>query len=63
MTAEFFREPYSADERFVGTGLTVINPPFVFAAEAEKVLTTLAPLLGSGAAATFSVFTSSSPRP
>jgi 23S rRNA (adenine2030-N6)-methyltransferase len=63
VTAEFFREPYSADERFVGTGLTVINPPFVFAAEAEKVLTTLAPLLGSGDAATFSVFTSSSPRP
>ncbi|MEF2551844.1 23S rRNA (adenine(2030)-N(6))-methyltransferase RlmJ [Aurantimonas sp. A2-1-M11] len=62
VTAEFFREPYSADERFVGTGLTVINPPFVFAEEAEAVLKTLAPLLGSGADATFSIFTSTSPH-
>lgn len=53
---EFFREPYSADERFVGTGMVVINPPFVFAAEAEAVLKALSPVLASDPGATFRVF-------
>lgn len=53
--AEFLVEPMSAEERFVGTGLAVINPPFVFAAEAEALLSRLLPVLGRGRTATFAV--------
>ena len=39
VTAEFFLEPYDPDEpRFVGTGLAVLNAPFVFADEARAIL-------------------------
>ncbi|ORE95087.1 23S rRNA (adenine(2030)-N(6))-methyltransferase RlmJ [Aurantimonas sp. 22II-16-19i] len=53
--AEFLAEPMSAEERFVGTGLAVINPPFVFAEEAEALLSRLLPVLGRGTTATFAV--------
>nr|WP_246232923.1 23S rRNA (adenine(2030)-N(6))-methyltransferase RlmJ [Aurantimonas aggregata] len=56
IVAEFLREAYSPDERFVGTGLAVINPPFVFAEEAETILARLVPLLGHGPTATARVF-------
>ncbi|MBO0660964.1 23S rRNA (adenine(2030)-N(6))-methyltransferase RlmJ [Jiella sp. MQZ9-1] len=56
----FLREPLSPDERFVGTGLFVINPPFVFADEAAAILSTLAPVLGRGNAATFAIKVSTS---
>ena len=55
--AEFLREPYTPDERLVGSGLAVINPPFVFAEEAKAVLKRLAPVLGRGNKATSTVFT------
>ncbi|MEX6506554.1 23S rRNA (adenine(2030)-N(6))-methyltransferase RlmJ [Jiella sp. M17.18] len=54
--AEFLREPYTPDERLVGSGLAVINPPFVFAEEAEAVMARLLPILGRGNAATAQVF-------
>ena len=60
--AEFLREPASAEERLVGTGLAVINPPFVFKAEAEALLSLLVPVLGRGSAATFTV-KASQPKP
>ena len=53
--AEFFREPPGREERFVGTGLAVINPPFVFAEEAETLFALLAPVLERGSKATYSV--------
>ncbi|RIY03549.1 23S rRNA (adenine(2030)-N(6))-methyltransferase RlmJ [Aureimonas flava] len=46
VAADFFREPFSADERLVGTGFAVVNPPFTFAAEAEAVMRALLPVLG-----------------
>ncbi len=46
IAADFFREPFSADERLVGTGFVVINPPFTFAEEAEVTMRTLIPVLG-----------------
>ncbi|HEX2018021.1 MAG TPA: 23S rRNA (adenine(2030)-N(6))-methyltransferase RlmJ [Aurantimonas sp.] len=56
VVAEFLREAYSADERFVGTGLAVVNAPYVFAEEAEAILARLVPLLGHGPTATARVF-------
>ncbi|MCE7029268.1 23S rRNA (adenine(2030)-N(6))-methyltransferase RlmJ [Jiella avicenniae] len=53
--AEFCRESPAREERFVGTGLAVINPPFVFAAEAETLFDLLAPVLERGSKATYSV--------
>ncbi len=53
--AEFLREAPGADERFIGTGLAVINPPFVFAAETEALFKLLAPALERGSRATYSV--------
>ncbi|TFF23098.1 23S rRNA (adenine(2030)-N(6))-methyltransferase RlmJ [Jiella endophytica] len=53
--AEFLREPMTTEERFVGTGMAVINPPFVFREEAETLLSLLAPVLGRGSMATSSV--------
>jgi 23S rRNA (adenine2030-N6)-methyltransferase len=52
-----------ADERFVGTGLAVINPPFVFAEEAKAVLKRLVPLLGHGSTATARVFAPTADTP
>ncbi len=45
-TAEFFREPFGEEERLVGSGLAVVNAPFVFKAEAEAVMAALLPVLG-----------------
>ncbi|MEC5290632.1 23S rRNA (adenine(2030)-N(6))-methyltransferase RlmJ [Aurantimonas sp. C2-5-R2] len=56
VVADFFRAPYSADQRFVGTGMAVINPPFVFAEEAEAIMKALLPVLGRDPGATYEVF-------
>jgi len=58
--AEFYREAWEpgeagAAETFVGSGLAVINPPFVFADEAERIFSQLSPVLGRGKVATFSI--------
>lgn len=45
-TAEFFREPFPVEERLIGSGLAVINPPFVFRQEAETIMQALLPALG-----------------
>ncbi|KQT88417.1 23S rRNA (adenine(2030)-N(6))-methyltransferase RlmJ [Aurantimonas sp. Leaf443] len=58
VVTEFFVEPYSPDERFVGTGLAVLNPPFVFAQEAGEILKKLRALLGRNPGATYDVFPS-----
>ncbi|SMC36829.1 23S rRNA (adenine2030-N6)-methyltransferase [Fulvimarina manganoxydans] len=44
------------DERFVGTGLAVINPPFVFAEEAQTIFDALLPVLARDPSATARVF-------
>ncbi|MBB3949494.1 23S rRNA (adenine(2030)-N(6))-methyltransferase RlmJ [Aureimonas jatrophae] len=44
-TAELLREPVGADERLVGTGFLVVNPPWTFVPEAERLLNLLRPLL------------------
>lgn len=46
VSAEFYREPFTADETLVGTGLVVVNPPYTFVAEAEALMTALLPVLG-----------------
>lgn len=46
IAADFFREPFSADERLVGTGFAVVNPPYTFAAEADAIMRALLPVLG-----------------
>ncbi|WP_279483252.1 23S rRNA (adenine(2030)-N(6))-methyltransferase RlmJ [Aureimonas sp. SK2] len=46
IAADFFRDPFSAEERLVGTGFAVVNPPFTFAAEADAILRALRPVLG-----------------
>ncbi|SJZ85667.1 23S rRNA (adenine(2030)-N(6))-methyltransferase RlmJ [Consotaella salsifontis] len=48
LAAEFFREPFSDDERLVGSGLAVVNPPFTFGAEAETIMAALRQVLGEG---------------
>ena len=52
---EFLREPMTSDEIFVGTGLAVINPPYVFAEEAEVLLSLLLPVFGRGNTATMTI--------
>ena len=44
------------DERFVGTGLAVINPPFVFGEEARAIFDALLPVLSRDPSATARVF-------
>ncbi len=46
LAADFRREPHGADERLVGTGFVVVNPPYTFAEEANAVLGLLRPVLG-----------------
>lgn len=46
IAAELFREPFAADERLVGSGLAVVNPPYTFADEATAAMRALAPVLG-----------------
>ncbi|WP_102957932.1 23S rRNA (adenine(2030)-N(6))-methyltransferase RlmJ [Mangrovicella endophytica] len=50
--AEFFREPFTSDERLVGTGLAVVNAPYTFAEEAAAAMKVLAVALDYGPAAT-----------
>lgn len=45
VTAEFFREPFGPQERLVGSGLAVVNPPYTFAREAEAIMQALLPVL------------------
>ncbi|MBO0905487.1 23S rRNA (adenine(2030)-N(6))-methyltransferase RlmJ [Jiella sonneratiae] len=55
VVAEFLREPPTPAETLVGSGLAVVNPPYVFAEEAEAILSLLAPVLGRGNRATTTV--------
>ncbi|MCQ8781398.1 23S rRNA (adenine(2030)-N(6))-methyltransferase RlmJ [Mangrovibrevibacter kandeliae] len=52
VVAEFLREAPSADERLVGSGLVVVNPPYTFAAEAEATMSRLSPVLAKAGGAT-----------
>ena len=56
IAAELLVEPYRPEPALVGSGLFVVNPPYVFAAEAEAILGRLATLLGRDAGATARVF-------
>ena len=51
VAAEFFRESFTVDERLVGSGLAVVNPPFVFAQEAREIMRCLLPVLALNATA------------
>ncbi|MFD2236054.1 23S rRNA (adenine(2030)-N(6))-methyltransferase RlmJ [Aureimonas populi] len=46
LAAEFFREGFTPGETLVGSGLAVVNPPFVFAQEATDIMKALLPVLG-----------------
>ena len=56
LAAELLVEPYRAEPALVGSGLFVVNPPYVFAEEAGAILGRLATLLGRDARATAKVF-------
>lgn len=45
VAADFWREPHSEEERLVGTGLVVVNPPYTFKTEAEAIFELLRPVL------------------
>ncbi|KAA0970229.1 23S rRNA (adenine(2030)-N(6))-methyltransferase RlmJ [Aureimonas fodinaquatilis] len=45
VAAEFCRESDADEHRLVGSGLIVINPPYVFAQEAQTIMDILQPLL------------------
>ena len=51
VAADFYREPLTSDERLVGSGLVVVNPPYTFRDEASATMKALLPVLGSGSAA------------
>ncbi|MDY8109742.1 23S rRNA (adenine(2030)-N(6))-methyltransferase RlmJ [Fulvimarina sp. 2208YS6-2-32] len=51
-----FESEAQEEERFVGTGLAVINPPYLFAGEAETIVNRLVPALKRDKSATGSVF-------
>lgn len=44
--AEFLREPVSEEAELVGSGLAVANAPYVFAAEAKRIMAILEQVLG-----------------
>ncbi|MBC8130148.1 MAG: 23S rRNA (adenine(2030)-N(6))-methyltransferase RlmJ [Rhizobiaceae bacterium] len=46
LAAEFFREPFAAEETLVGSGLVVVNAPFTFEAEARRTMAILEQVLG-----------------
>ena len=45
VAAELRREAMSADERLVGTGLVVVNPPYTFERDAPAIMRLLLPVL------------------
>lgn len=47
LAVDFKREQHTPDERLVGTGLVVVNPPFTFAEDARRILTLLEPVLAT----------------
>lgn len=48
VAADFIREPFSAEERLIGSGLVVVNPPFTFRSDAAAIMRALVPVLGRG---------------
>jgi 23S rRNA (adenine2030-N6)-methyltransferase len=52
LAAEFLREAPGRDERFVGTGLAVVNPPYTFEAEAGRALRLFEGIFGNTGLAT-----------
>ncbi|WAJ30464.1 23S rRNA (adenine(2030)-N(6))-methyltransferase RlmJ [Antarcticirhabdus aurantiaca] len=52
VAAEFLREAPGPDERFVGTGLAVVNPPFTFEADATRALRLFEGIFGNTGRAT-----------
>lgn len=46
VAAELLREPLLADDRLVGSGLVVVNPPYTFADDATAAMRALVPVLG-----------------
>jgi 23S rRNA (adenine2030-N6)-methyltransferase len=63
VAAELFREPFAAEDRLVGSGLVVINPPFTFEAEATRVMAILKQVLGKGSGGFSEVVAISGERP
>lgn len=48
VAADFTREPFGAEERLIGSGLVVVNPPFTFRGDAVAIMRALVPVLGRG---------------
>ncbi|BDA83793.1 ribosomal RNA large subunit methyltransferase J [Aureimonas sp. SA4125] len=63
LAAEFFREPFAAEDRLVGSGLVVINPPFTFAADAARVMAILKQVLAKAGQGSAEIVAISGERP
>ncbi|WP_188906235.1 23S rRNA (adenine(2030)-N(6))-methyltransferase RlmJ [Aureimonas endophytica] len=63
VAAEFLREPPGAEDRLIGTGLAVVNPPFTFAQEAAAIMAILEQPLGKSGGASSRVVAIASERP
>ncbi|KQT50775.1 lactate dehydrogenase [Aureimonas sp. Leaf454] len=46
IAADLFREPFAPEDRLVGSGLVVVNPPFTFAQDAARIMAILEQVLG-----------------
>jgi len=62
LAADFFREPFTATETLVGSGLVVINPPYTFAEEAARVMAILKQVLGKDGQGSFEMVAISAER-
>ncbi len=51
LALDLLREDYGAEEKLVGSGLVVINPPFGFVDEARTIMQVLLPVLSSSSTA------------
>lgn len=63
VAAEFFREPFADEERLVGSGLAVVNPPFTFESDAARTMAILRQVLGKEGKAFTQVVAISEERP
>ena len=51
LALDFLREDFGAEDRLVGSGLIVINPPYGFAEEARTIMEVLLPVLSRSSTA------------
>ena len=63
VAADFFREPFTTEEKLVGSGLVVVNPPYTFPEEAERLMAILKQVLGKDGKGSFEMVAISAEQP